>query len=545
LISGITLKNAIISGYNKLSDYRQSVDELNVFPVPDGDTGTNMTMTMSAAAAALEKLPDTVTAGETAQTAASALLRGARGNSGVITSLLFRGIAKGLENKESVTPVEFSTAIALGVEYAYKAVMKPTEGTMLTVARVASERAAISCVKSCTDAELFDAIVTGAEESLATTPDLLPVLKKAGVVDAGGKGVLLIFEGMRSVIKDGIVYEQTGAIVEANTNDSLSKANEYEGEITFTYCTEFIAERSEKSKADPLKLREFLEGIGDSAVVVDDEEIVKVHVHTDNPGKALQEGLKFGQLISVKIENMREQQRILIEERTQKALAPVEPEEGIGFVAVASGEGLCELFKELGCTHVVSGGQTMNPSTDDILEAILATPAKTVFVLPNNKNIIMAAEQTVSLADRKVIVLKTKTIPQGVCAMLAYDPDMDASENFDTMTEAFSSVSSGAITYAARDSEFGGLKIKENDILAMDNGKIEFVEHDPVKACARLVKHMYKKNHTFITIFYGEDITDEQAQQTVDLVRTKVLASAEISLVKGMQAVYHFIISIE
>ena len=544
MVTGATFKNAIISGYNKISDYKQTVDELNVFPVPDGDTGTNMSMTMSAAAKELQKLPDTATVGEVFAAAASALLRGARGNSGVITSLLFRGFSKSLADKETATGADICAALALGVEFAYKAVMKPTEGTMLTVARVASEKAAIACMQNNDPVYVFEAVVKGAQESLATTPDLLPVLKKAGVVDAGGKGVLLIFEGMLSVIRDGVMYEITGQVNESMESESLSKANEYEGEITFGYCTEFIVGRSDEN-SDAQKLRKKLETMGDCVVVVDDEEIIKVHVHTDEPGKALQEGLIFGQLLTVKVENMREQQRKMIEEAKGRTLQRVDPEEGIGFVAVAAGAGLSELFGELGCAHVVSGGQSMNPSTDDILEAIRATPATTVFVLPNNKNIIMAAEQAISLADRKVIVLPTKTIPQGVCALLAYDPDMSEQENFESMSEAIGLVSTGQVTFAARDSDFGGMKIKENDILAMNNGKIEFLERDPVKAVVRLTKHMFKKEHTFVTLFYGADVTDEMAENAAEQIRAKVSSHAEVSVVNGGQPVYHFIVSIE
>ena len=545
MINGLTLRDAIISGYNKISDYRQTVDDLNVFPVPDGDTGTNMSMTMGAAAKELAKLSDSATVGEVSASAASALLRGARGNSGVITSLLFRGFAKGLADKTEASASDIHAALALGVEYAYKAVMKPTEGTMLTVARVAAEYAAVACAQSNDDIFVFEAIVNGAGESLKTTPDLLPVLKKAGVVDAGGKGVLLIFEGMLSVIKNNIIYEITGQ-VQTEESESFASANNYDGEILFTYCTEFIVTRDPKITTDPLELRKYLETIGDSAVVVDDEEIIKVHVHTENPGNALQEGLKFGSLYTVKIENMRDQQQKMIEEANKNKLMKVDPEDGaVGFVCVAAGEGLKELFCELGSNHVVSGGQTMNPSTDDILEAVLATPAQTVFVLPNNKNIILAAEQTVSLADRTVIVLPTKTIPQGVCAMLAYDPDLTNDENFAMMSDAFSAVSTGSITFAARDSEFGGLKIKENDILALNNGKIEFTDKDPIKAVVRLSKQMFKKDHTFITLFYGEDITEEQAQAAATQIAAKVSSHAEISVVKGSQPVYHFIVSIE
>lgn len=489
MINGIDLRDAFISGANNIAKYKNSVDELNIFPVPDGDTGTNMSMTMAAAMRELIKA-DGGTAGDIAHTAASALLRGARGNSGVILSLLFRGFAKGIEGKETISGTDLANSLGIGVEAAYKAVMKPTEGTILTVSRMACEAGKAAAEVDDDAVYVWTAICKGAADALEQTPDLLPVLKKAGVVDAGGKGLCLIFDGMMSVFKDGVIIpkEEAAQPEAAETDFFRNAAAEFDQDIRFTYCTEFIVGRNPEIEKEPQELRAYLETIGDCVVVVDDEEIIKVHVHTENPGKALQEALVYGQLLTVKVENMKEQHRLAAEANEKQkaeaadkeAPAPADPVDEIGFVAVAAGDGLKTLFTDLGCAQVVSGGQTMNPSTNDILAAILATPAKTVIVLPNNKNIIMAAEQTIPLvSDRTVVVLPTRTIPQGLSAMLAYDPDSSIVDNSAAMMEAAGSVATGQVTFAARDSEFGGHKIKEGDILGLNNGKMELIEKDP------------------------------------------------------------------
>ena len=474
MITGEILRNAVISGANNIANNRHSVDELNVFPVPDGDTGTNMTLTIKNAAKELTVVSNK-NVSEVADITASALLRGARGNSGVILSLIFRGIAKGLKGKETAEGAELAAALQNGVSAAYKAVMKPTEGTILTVVRMAAGAAEEAVKSGDKDFVLvFEKALLGAKDALENTPEMLPVLKKAGVVDAGGCGLVTIFEGMLSVFKDGVVIESQEAPKEvAKQEKRTNAAAEFDGEITFTYCTEFIVQRDKKITTSPTALRSYLESIGDCVVVVDDDSIIKVHVHTDNPGNALQEGLKFGMLTNMKIENMREQhenakQNAQIEQTVQAddngAYTPVAPEEEFGFVAVAAGDGIQSLFTDLGVNSLVSGGQTMNPSTDDILRAIELTPAKNVFVLPNNKNIIMAAEQTVKLATRNVIVLQTKTIPMGISAMLSFDPNMSADDNAVAMQQAAEHVGSGSITFAARDSDYDGHKIKEGEI---------------------------------------------------------------------------------
>lgn len=544
MLSGKILRDAIISGANNIINNKESVDELNVFPVPDGDTGTNMSMTIRNAVAELNMLSDSVTVETVAQTAASAMLRGARGNSGVILSLLFRGLSKGLAGKHEATVEDYCNALKLGAEAAYKSVMKPTEGTILTVARVAAEKANDA---QCKDfPELFDVLTTAAKETLNQTPEMLPVLKKAGVVDAGGMGYYTILKGMASVICGGVMI---GAKEETATEKAVvtNAAGTFETDIEFTYCTEFIVVKSDVNK-DATKLRAFLESIGDCVVVVDDDSIIKVHVHTEHPGKALEEGILYGSLINLKIENMKEQHKgaaAKAEMQKKQKLAPAEPVKDFGFVSVTSGAGLEDLFKDLGVDVIVRGGQTMNPSTEDILEAINATPARNIFVLPNNKNIIMAAEQAVKLTDRNVIVLQTRTIPQGITAMLAFDESSDFSTNGVNMTKALDNVGSGSITFAVRDSDFEGKQIKKGEILAMENGKLAFVEKDVTKALIKITKKLIRSGSSYITIIYGSDVTDETAQAAFEALRAKISDDIEIVLVNGGQPVYYYLISVE
>lgn len=544
MLSGKILRDAIISGANNIINNKESVDELNVFPVPDGDTGTNMSMTIRNAVAELNMLSDSVTVETVAQTAASAMLRGARGNSGVILSLLFRGLSKGLAGKHEATVEDYCNALKLGAEAAYKSVMKPTEGTILTVARVAAEKANDA---QCKDfPELFDVLTTAAKETLDQTPEMLPVLKKAGVVDAGGMGYYTILKGMASVICGGVMI---GAKEETATEKAVvtNAAGTFETDIEFTYCTEFIVVKSDVNK-DATKLRAFLESIGDCVVVVDDDSIIKVHVHTEHPGKALEEGILYGSLINLKIENMKEQHKgaaAKAEMQKKQKLAPAEPVKDFGFVSVTSGAGLEDLFKDLGVDVIVRGGQTMNPSTEDILEAINATPARNIFVLPNNKNIIMAAEQAVKLTDRNVIVLQTRTIPQGITAMLGFDESSDFSTNGVNMTKALDNVGSGSITFAVRDSDFEGKQIKKGEILAMENGKLAFVEKDVTKALIKITKKLIRSGSSYITIIYGSDVTDETAQAAFEALRAKISDDIEIVLVNGGQPVYYYLISVE
>ena len=558
MIRGSMLRDAMISASNALANVKQEVDALNVFPVPDGDTGTNMSMTIANAARELSRL-EKPSATEVADVASSALLRGARGNSGVILSLLFRGFSKGLKGKRRADGADLAQALSYGVDAAYKAVMKPTEGTILTVAREAAEKGRKVAAKELDPIVVWEAICTEAEASLARTPDLLPQLKKAGVVDAGGKGFCVIIEAMLDVFKGG---EIVGGIQAAPAAKAPQKSTvgSFDEEITFTYCTEFIVGRDRKCKLDPLSLRAYLESIGDCVVVVDDEEIIKVHVHTNHPGKAMEEALKYGQFETVKVENMRIQHEnagwVGEEDPEADAAVPalerVEPENDYGFVAVAAGDGLQSLFHDdLACDQVVSGGQTMNPSTDDILSAIQATPAKTVFVLPNNKNIILAAEQAVPLADRQVMVLPTRTIPQGVSAMLAFDPDADADTNMTAMRQAADNVSTGSLTFAARDSDFEGHKIKEGEILALNNGKLSFVDTDINHAVPKLTRTLIKDRYAagrevnYVTVIYGSDVSERDAAAVCDAVRAKVGDDVDVSMIDGGQPVYYYFISVE
>ena len=555
MINGETLRQAIISGANNISSIKARINDLNIFPVPDGDTGTNMSMTIVAAADALKDAePADVSA--VARMTASAMLRGARGNSGVITSLLFRGISKGLEDKAEASGADLIHALGLGVEAAYNAVTKPTEGTILTVARMGYE-AGLEALETEEDpAVLWETVCDAALEALEQTPEMLPVLKKAGVVDAGGKGILTIFEGMLSVIRDGVVVEYEEEAYEKENDDDWfrSAAAEFDQVINFTYCTEFIVGRNPEVETDPNELRLYHETIGDSIVMVADDEIIKVHVHTEQPGNAMQHGLEFGQLLTVKVENMKEQHKKAKEEN-DKAKAKAEqkneptvakPTEEYGFVAVAAGEGLSNLFNELGCLNVVSGGQSMNPSTDDILAAVLATPAKRVFVLPNNKNIIMAAEQTVALVeDREVIIVPTRTIPQGLSAMLVFDPDCDAETNVENMMQAAKNVSTGQVTFAARDSEFGAKRIKEGEIIGLDNGKLTVTSSTPNRALYKLAKSMINKDMSFVTLISGEGVSEEDAAAAVEMLENKFADQVDITYIKGDQPIYYYIFSVE
>lgn len=555
MLNGNTLRDAIISGANNISNCKVRVDELNVFPVPDGDTGTNMSMSIGNAARELARL-EGETVSKVADVAASALLRGARGNSGVITSLLFRGFAKGFKDAEFITSENLAAALKFGVEAAYKAVMKPTEGTILTVARVASEYAEKAYEDGKEPIEVFEAAMEGAEYALSQTPELLPVLKKAGVVDAGGKGFCVILDGMYSVLKNGVMIESEASSGEVKAeSEERNVAGEFDGEITFTYCTEFIVNRNSEVDKAPAELRAELEKIGDCVVVVDDDEIIKVHVHTDHPGNAIENGLLFGSLVNLKIENMRDQhERAKHDSGTKKpaqnstrteTYTPVAPEKPVGFVSVCAGSGIEALFTDLGVDSLVSGGQTMNPSTDDILRAIELTPAETVFVLPNNKNIIMAAEQAIPISTRKVIVLHTRTIPEGISAMLAYDPDSSDEDNAINMRDAYSRVGTGQITFAARDSDYEGHKIKKGELLALANGKVSFVETDMNRCIQKLIKQLLNRDSSFVTVIYGEDVTDERAAEMEAELTAKFAGKVEFTFIKGMQPIYYFIISVE
>ena len=555
MITAKQLSEAFISGANNISNNRQKVDALNVFPVPDGDTGTNMSMTMGAAREDLLQ-NDYSTVGEVAGKAASALLRGARGNSGVITSLLFRGFSKGLKHKTEAGAADLVEALEIGVAAAYKAVMKPTEGTILTVARVAAEKSRAALTDAMTPAELWDLVVEATEEALKHTPEQLPILKKAGVVDAGGQGLVYIFKGMQQVFAgQGMVAGAVGteaAREEGEAATVVNAAGEVEEvDINNPYCTEFLVMR-DNPEHDPSGLRAYLESIGDCVVVVDDEEIIKCHVHTAHPGLALEKAATYGMLTKLKIENMIEQHKAqvaAVKKQQKPAAVPVDESLTAGFVAIAAGDGVQQLFTDLGVQQIVSGGQTMNPSTEDILHAVEQVPAMDVYVLPNNKNIVMAAEQAAKLArtngSRRVHVVPTTTIPQGISAMMAYDENADLKANLEAMQAAAEQVQSGSVTFAARDSDYDGQLIREGELLALENGKVAFTGTDLGSVVAKVAKDLLRDDSQFVTLLYGAEVTEEQAAAVEESVRTLLPEELELTVAYGGQPVYYFLISVE
>jgi DAK2 domain fusion protein YloV len=559
-ITGAELKQMFISAAAMIDLNKQSINDLNVFPVPDGDTGTNMALTLGTAAEELAKAGD-VTVGRAAEIAAGALLRGARGNSGVITSLLFRGFSKYLKEKETADGQDFAEALTEGVEAAYKAVMKPAEGTILTVSRVSAEAATEACEETKELEAILDVAIVSAKAALEETVNQNPVLKKAGVVDAGGKGFVLILEAMRSaMLGTPIVSEQSGEIEEAS-GPVLDLSD-----ITFTYDTVYIVRKGEN--CDLKAYAEYLNSIGDSLVIGEDDEIFKVHVHTDIPGQALTEAAKHGTLELAKIENMRTQCEELAagkkasstddleaveEELEQLEKAPeetadgrkvAEPEKKYGVVSVCAGEGIAAMFRDLGVDQIVSGGQTMNPSTEDILKMIDATPAEIVIVLPNNKNILMAAQQCAPLTDKQVVVIPTATVPQGVTAMLNLDPSAEVEENVENMTASIQGVTTMQLTYAARNSDFDGYAINAGDYLALCGGALFGTDQDIHTLLRSLAEKAKELDSEFITIFYGEDITEEAAQEA-EKIFTEVCPNAEVTLLSGGQPVYYYLISAE
>ena len=555
-IDGASLAQALIHGAASINLQKQQINELNVFPVPDGDTGTNMSLTISTAAAELKKKqPRTVS--DVAATNASALLRGARGNSGVILSLLFRGFSKAVKDKETIDGRDLAIALDFGVAAAYKAVMKPAEGTILTVSRLAAARAADAARKAPNDPEgVLEAAIAEGQVALEHTTEMNPVLKKAGVVDAGGKGFLVILQGMLDSLRGVPMPEEAGEAAKSeNKTDYAAIAAE---EITFTFDTVFIVRKTTNKGLEPFEA--YLNSIGDSLVIGEDDDCFKVHVHTDIPGAALTEAQKYGTLELAKIENMRTQAEDLAAGRHIQSTDDLEedghdhapekpkvavPEKKYGVVAVAAGEGLAAVFKDLGADGVISGGQTMNPSTDDIMREIDATPAEIVFVLPNNGNIIMAAQQCIPLAEgKKVVVLPTKTIPQGISALMMMDPEADEETNTAAMTEAIGRVHTSEITYAARDSDFDGFAIKRGDYLALTEHQLFGTDRKLDKLLRRLAESDNQQNAEFINIFYGEDVSDKEAQKALALF-TECCPNAEITLLSGGQPVYYYMISAE
>ena len=536
-IDSLMLKSMIASASNNLQNNRRLINDYNVFPVPDGDTGTNMSLTFSGAASAVKDI-ETDSCGELLSKLASAALRNARGNSGVILSQILRGLAKGTEKKKTLGVKEITSAAVSGRDVAYRAVMKPTEGTILTVVREIAEFAETKNSEY-TDALTFlKDLLKEAERSLESTKEILPVLKQAGVVDAGGKGLVCIFEGFLEALNGkSVELLDKGAATTAKAPASAASTEK----IKFAYCTEFIINKYD-SKASAEKMRNAIQTKGDCMIVIDEDDIVKVHIHTNHPGYVLEQAVKLGEMVNIKIENMREQHTDLIAEAPAKK--PEAEHKEVAVVAVANGAGLISTFTDLGVTNIIPGGQTMNPSTDDILSAIEEANADNVFVLPNNKNIILAAQQAAEIAECNVIVIESKTIPQGISAMMSYS----ASENVDTntkkMTKALSKVVSGNITHAVKDTEMDGLKIHEGDIIGVSNGHILSSDKDIFTATTTLIKEIADDDSEIITLYYGEGVTEEDAQKIADAIEND-LDEVEVIIANGGQSVYYYIISVE
>ena len=558
-LTGSVFKQMVLHGAAAITAQKQSINDLNVFPVPDGDTGTNMSMTINTAAADLRK-KDPQSLEQAASVTASALLRGARGNSGVILSLLFRGLSKGLKGMETCDGAAFANAMQEGVASAYKAVMKPAEGTVLTVSRLAAKRACEVAEEGGSLEQILESAISEGYTTLAQTTDMNPVLKKAGVVDAGGKGYLLILEGMLAAYRGEPMPEVAEeSEMDKNKADFVALSAE---EITFAFDTVFIVRKNKPDVClDPL--RNYLNSIGDSLVIGEDDEAFKVHVHTNIPGDALTESQKYGTLELAKIENMRTQADDLAAGRKAQSTDDLdaveaelesgeacghvvaEPTKRYGFLAVCAGDGLASLFKDLGADGVVSGGQTMNPSTESILDEIDKIPAEIVFVLPNNSNIIMAAQQCQGLTEKQVVVIPTKTVPQGITAMMNVDFEAADPKDIETaMTDSLSSVTTAQITYAARNSDFDGFEINEGDYLALEEGKLFGTDRDITALLRKLAQEANGKEAAFVSLFYGEDVSEADAQAAGELFQ-EACPEAEISVLPGGQPVYYYIISIE
>lgn len=547
-ISGQKFRQMLVAGANALEANKKMVDEMNVFPVPDGDTGTNMSLTVNSAVKEVIKA-ESQAAGDIAKALSSGALRGARGNSGVIVSQLFRGLAKGLKGCEEINAITFATAMENGVETAYKAVMKPKEGTILTVAKAAAAKCLEAALQSDDLIDVLSQAIESGEETLQKTPEMLPVLKEAGVVDAGGKGLLVIYEGMLEALKreddeiDPLLCLSGSAQVQSGGAASSQAAFSTES-IEFGYCTEFIVEGVENAEEKEDDVRAYLSTIGDSLVVVADGDLIKIHVHTNDPGLAIQKGVSLGSLSSIKVDNMRLQhQNILSMEAAPKK---EEPRKDIGFITISVGEGLSNIFKELGVDYVISGGQTMNPSTEDILEATKKINADHIFVLPNNKNIILAAQQATYLMEegKQLHVIPSRSIPQGITAMISYMPGESAEANEAQMTESLSTVVSGSVTYAVRDTRMGEFEIKADNILALKNDEICQVGQDLIKTTKQLLESMVSDETSLVTIYYGEDATEEEAVELKEHVE-EFCPGVEVEIQSGGQPLYYYLLSAE
>lgn len=538
-LNGITFKQMVLNGANHLANQSAYVDQLNVFPVPDGDTGTNMSMTMTAGAKELMGLEE-ASIGKVAKTLSRGLLMGARGNSGVILSQLFRGFAIGLDGKDEATIEELALALEQGVLTAYKAVMKPVEGTILTVARESAEIVKNQYQTFESVVELYELLVQEMEHSLSRTPELLPVLKEVGVVDSGGQGLTYIFEGFLKALKGEFVELNQSAENPSETSSTFASSNE---DIEFGYCTEFILRLdNERPMFNEQQFRGALEKLGNSIVVVQDEDLVKVHVHTLTPGEALNLAQKHGEFMKLKIENMTEQHNEII---AQAPTTTSTPQKEYGIISVVAGSGMKQLFQEQGCHYVVEGGQTMNPSTEDFLTAIRELNAKNIIILPNNSNIIMAANQAAEVTeDAQVVVIPSKTIPQGYTALMMFNEGASLETNTEDMTQAISEVKTGQVTYAVRDTQMNGVEIKENDFIGIFDKEIVVSLPERFESACALVDQMITEENELVTIFYGEGIDEEEADELAEYIESK-FEDIEVTIFDGQQPVYHYILSVE
>ncbi|MDE6024580.1 MAG: DAK2 domain-containing protein [Lachnospiraceae bacterium] len=551
------LKKAFIAGAYNLERNKDYINELNVFPVPDGDTGSNMSLTIMAAAKDVGAL-ENPTIESLAKVMSSGSLRGARGNSGVILSQLLRGFCKEIKDKNDITVSVLADGFVRGVETAYKAVMKPKEGTILTVAKGMAEKACEMAEKKVSIVEFSEAVIAYGDEVLAKTPDMLPVLKEAGVVDSGGQGLMEFLKGAYNAItgKENVDLSNVAKGAARPVADAKVSAEDIDvSHIKFGYCTEFIILLDKEFNMDTEReFKKYLTSIGDSLVVVSDDEIVKVHVHTNHPGLAFEKALEFGQLTSMKIDNMREEHREKVIMEQDRAIAAQkekeekqkeEPKKQFGFVAVSVGEGLKKIFKDLGVDHIIEGGQTMNPSTEDVLEAISAVNADTVFVLPNNKNIILAANQAANIEEeKKVIVIPSKTIPQGINAMIGFNPEEDISSNEENMKDAMSAIASGQVTYAVRDTSIDGKEIKTGDYMGIDDDGIKSVGADINSVMVELIKEMSDEDSELLSVYYGSDVKPDEADNMQKLLEEK-FPDYEMEFHAGDQPVYYYIVSVE
>lgn len=553
-LDGKRFAEMVIMGANHLANNANIVDALNVFPVPDGDTGTNMNLSMTSGAKEVQKnVQDHI--GKVASALSKGLLMGARGNSGVILSQLFRGLGKAIENKQMISSLEFALALEAGVETAYKAVMKPVEGTILTVAKDAAKKG-VEVAKTETDlVRLMEEVVKEANHSLNRTPDLLPVLKEVGVVDSGGQGLVFVYEGFLAELKGEVLPNTTNyslsmnEMVNAEHHKSVQSFMNTE-DIQFGYCTEFMVKLDQnKLKKKPFseeKFRNDLSNYGDSLLVISDDEIVKVHVHSEQPGEVLSYGQSYGSLINMKIENMREQHSTIIDEMHNTLSTDQKPQEEreYGIIAVSMGKGIASLFKSIGANAIIEGGQTMNPSTEDILKAVKEVNAKKIIILPNNKNIIMAAEQAAQVAEQEIIVVPTKTVPQGMSALLAFNPSLPLDENRNLMGDAIQHVKTGQVTYAVRDTSIDGISIEKDDYMGIADGKIVETNNNLVTSATSLLEKMIDEDDEIITVIYGDSVSSEQVEEVIAYINEKY-EDLEIEVHNGEQPLYSFIFSIE